>query len=307
VRSIAAQGRREEALALAESLAASAEAAEDLAAAATLLQLVTELDPSNGAARVDLGRVWALSQKHASATTELTRAVSLGHDGLETLFYLGSSLWESGRVEEAREVFDQALRRFGRHPVVLTQLGRLLVWSGHHSEAVGPLEEAVRLDPEDSLLRIDLARALDGAGDTERALEAYRRAVASAPEHAEIRYVLARLLRQVGEVEQAEEELAAYQELYRVEQERTRSIGLERATLDRGRDLLRRGEPVPALEFLESQPQTPDVLSLMARALSASGNVEAAVAALDQALRAAPEREDFRSQLRELRVRSSEQ
>lgn len=287
------------------ALAAAAEQVGDLAAAADLLRSAVELEPQDPEHHAALGRVLALTQKYPSAVAELRLAVELGRGDLETLFYLGSSLWENGEIAAAREVFEEALARFGRHPVVLAQFGRLLLWSGRHAEAIRVLDEMLSLDPGDPAAQMDLARALDGAGERERALEAYRRAVVLAPEHAEIRYVLARLLRQAGEFDQAEVEFATYRELYRAEQERTRALSLERSVLDQGRDLLRRGEASAAIALLASQAETADTLSLLARAHAAANDLQAAVAVLERALAKSPQREDLRAQLRALRLRSS--
>ncbi len=151
-------------------------------------------------------------------------------------------------------------------------------------------------------LQLDLARALEGTGEIEAALEAFRRAVELAPEHSEARYGLARSLAAAGRRQAAEAELAVYERLHREDQERTRRAGLERARIDRGRELLRRGEVEAALELLEALPESVEALDALAAVRRSAGDREGAARALERAIALDPARDDLRARLAELRL-----
>lgn len=276
-----------------EALRAGRWAEAEAAALAALAR-----SPDSAAELSRLGQARLQLERFAGAQAALERAVALGRGDPATLFALGAACWENGATAAAEVAYRRALEATRRSPLALHTLGRLLVWSGRHEEAVDLLAEATgALGGEDSLLAVDLARALDAAGRADEAIAAYRATLALAPQHLEARYRLGLLLARRGELEAANREFALYEELQVAQQASLRAAGLEAARLERARAETAAGRPRVALELLAGLPETPDVLLAIALARLAAGEPEAAVAALQEAVALAPQREDLLRQL----------
>ena len=304
-RSLAAQGRGGEA---AQGLGAVGEGllrAGRHAAAAEVLTEVTSWAPQSSHWHALLGRALALAQDPARAAHALRRAVDLGEGSVTTRLYLASALWDAGEVDAAEALY-RALVDETSAFLPIWQLGRLLRWRGDMEGAVVMLRRARRMRPQAADVTVELAAALGG---TPEALAAWRRAVASAPDDRGARYGLARSLARAGEHEAAREEMAIYQRLYAEEQERTRREGLLRARLDRGWELLERGELAASRDhfsdLLEESGEGAETFAGLAQAHAALGAHGEAVRILERAVRLAPEREDLRRLLEAERTAAS--
>jgi len=306
---LAAEGRKEEAvaalLAVGEGLVAAGlyePAAESLRRAAGL---APPAGPVQARVQAQLGRALVLGRKPLAAVEALARAVELGRDDPLTRQYQGAALWEAGRLDEAEAVYRRLVveDRGGFQP--LEELGRLLLWRGRAPEAVDLLARAVAAEPGAADARIELARALAAAGKTAEAETAYRHAIELAPRRADARYGLALLLaRAAAPAAKAEaaRELEVYRKLTAEERERTRREGLERAQLDGAWFLLRQGQTAEAAARFAALPESGDSLAGLAAAHAAAGDHQKAIEALERALALAPDRQDFRWKLAEERL-----
>lgn len=278
----------------------------DAAAAVVVLERAVEAAPDSPEGHALLGRALALDDRYLAAEEALRQAVALGRQDLATWFYLGSTLWENGRLGDAEEAFRTALERGGRAPLLVHQLGRLLLWQGRGAEAVTLLREAAETNPGAPDVLLDLARALESAGDLQAAREAYGRVVELAPEDSHARYGLAAVLGRLDENEAAARERAVYRRLYEEEQERVRQEGLTEARVARGQELVRTGRAREAIAHLRALPVTAASLAVLAEAYQAAGDTTAALHTLERAVALAPEREDLRARLNEARLRLHE-
>ena len=274
-------------------------------AAESLLETVLERQPDAPRVLSLLGTARYLNRKYLAAEQPLRRAVELGQRDLSTHYYLISTLWENGRLEEAETFCLAALESHGRQLPLVHLLGRLYLWQGRYEEAAVWLQRATIMSPGSVDLWLDLAGALDGAERLEEALAAYRRAVDLAPEHYQARYGLARMLARNGKTESAQQEFVIYRRLLEGDQLRTQQEGLERSQIDLGYDYLRQGRVDAALAHLEKLPLTADRQVALARAYRQAGDAAAAVAALENAVAISPERKDLRGQLAAARLAES--
>jgi tetratricopeptide (TPR) repeat protein len=268
------------------------------------LEAAARLAPGSHEVHSMLGRAYLLNHQARPAAASLEQAVELGSQDPRTALYLGSAAWELGRLEQAERQFRQALdsRSGAAAQIALQQLGRLLLFQGRPAEAVDPLGRAAVLLPEDVDLQLQLAQALEGAGKADEALAAYRKAVTLAPELARARYGLAQRLLRSGKREEAAREMEAYRRLAPAERERDRQTNLERARLDQGWELLRRGQAGEAEALFSRLGQSAEALSGVAFSRSAAGDHRGAAAALEKAVALAPERDDLRRALDEERM-----
>ena len=271
-----------------------------------LVVLVAAIEAAPDAARTHalLGSAYLRAGRHGPALDHLERAVAAGIDDPQTLFLLATALWESSRLDEAEQVLRRVLASGRGVGPALHQLGRLLLWRGRSGEAVELLGRAAVLFADDAGVQMDLGRAAAAAGDEPASLAAARRAVALAPNLPAARYGLAVALARAGDADGARVERQAAGRLYGEVEERTRRLGLERARLDRGWDLLRQDRPAEAAAWFAALEESPDALAGQAAALSAAGDRTAAARALQRAVELAPERDDLRLALADLRLGS---
>ena len=294
---LASDGRQAEAASMAVTEANRFLAEGSVAPGLDLLEWSASLLPEQPALHLALGRAHLSGRRFSAAEASLERALELDDQSLEILFAIAGVRWELGRVEAAAEAYHRAVGVSGGSLEALARLGRFQLWRGEHDEAVSTLAWAAARGNASLELQLDLGAALAAAGQGERAREVLTAVAQRAPENRRARYLLARELQKAGAREEAQRELAAYGRLYERDQVATRDAGLEQAALDRGVELLRRGLVEAALSHLEALPETPAVLVALAEALAAVGDSAGAVAALERAVAAAPERSDLRALL----------
>lgn len=87
--------------------------------------------------------------------------------------YVGLLL-NTSRLDEAKNLVDEALRKNKKNLDALILKGQYLNISGRSREALEVLEPAVRSDPENALAQLQLGDALAATGQTDRAERAWR-------------------------------------------------------------------------------------------------------------------------------------
>ncbi len=266
------------------------------------LRKASALDPKSPAIQGSLGQALLRVREYKEAAARLRSALRSAPTSLPLKLSLGAALWEDGKLAEAEAVYRDGLKSSGRSLPALQSLAAMLLWNGSYAEARDLLDEAVALDPGSIQLQMDLSNALRGAGEDDRAVALLRGVVARAPELSAARYQLAILLRRRGETDVAREQMEAFRKLHEADQERTHRIGLQRARLDAGWDLLRMGKADDAAGHFKKLEQGPESLLGLAVARSDSGDHRGAVQALERAILLDPERQDLRLRLARERV-----
>ena len=130
----------------------------DLANAEQALAKGTKLDPLNAGAWLNLGQVYFLEGKYDEAVKALQSSLEL--DPLsypETYFYLGRTLLEQGKHEEARSNFSKAVKLAPENADYHYWLARSLIELGKKDQAKSELQKAVQLDPHHDAARKALA------------------------------------------------------------------------------------------------------------------------------------------------------
>lgn len=278
---------------------------EDAAADAAMLlsSLAAHLDDRAPAVLLALlGESQLRADQALSAVGTLERAWNAGDRQPGTQFNLASALWESGRYEAAEARLRAGLEARNDPFIWQHQLGRLLFFLGRHGEAAGALEAAARIRPQAADVQLDLAWALDGDGQLEAAEAAYGRVIAIDGDLTKAHYGLARVLTRLGKKERARATMATFQQKFAADRARFEAAVTERARLDRGWDLLRRGEAEQARDHFERLGALSEALDGLASALTALGERDRATAALEQAVRLDPENDRLRRRLAEARL-----
>jgi len=130
----------------------------ELAKAEEAFKKGTQLDPLNAGAWLSLGQVYYLEKKYDEAVKALQNSIEL--DPLsypEAYFYLGRTLLEQGKKEEARSNFSKAVKLAPENAEYHYWLARSLIELGKKAEAKLELEKALSLNPKHEAAKKALA------------------------------------------------------------------------------------------------------------------------------------------------------
>lgn len=127
----------------------------------------------------------------------------------DELIQLGLKCHQSGRIEAAKNIYNQILDEFPRHPDALHLRGLIALQEGDARSAVSYIQEAVQAQPKNWAFKGNLASALMALGQIDEALSVFRRAAKLKPDEAQFQMGIANCLALGGNVAQAEKQLHA--------------------------------------------------------------------------------------------------
>jgi tetratricopeptide (TPR) repeat protein len=110
--------------------------------------------------------------RHAEAATRLESALAIAPDCIPARIKLAEALFESGRLDDARRLFEGLLREASAEPSARFGLGRIDAAHARHEAAVSQFEKAIALFPEWGAAHYALARSLRALGRAEEAQRA---------------------------------------------------------------------------------------------------------------------------------------
>jgi Flp pilus assembly protein TadD len=236
-------------------------------------------------------------QRFTQAARELERIWREGTRDYEVVLFLGASLGQIGRFDEAvkrlREAIAIAPEKLPAHHI----LGRILLLRQRPEEAAAELERAAVLQPDSAGIQLDLGSAHEAAKRLDKAEAAYREALRLDGTLTRAHYNLGTLLARTGRREEAGRHIAVYQAAFQKEQEAAFRGGSRKAELNLGWVALRGGQPEGALELFERHPDDPDALKGAARALIQLGRVAEALQKYERAVALAPDDAGLRYEL----------
>ncbi len=122
---------------------------------------------------------------------------------------LGNLLKDSGRLEEARTEYEQAIAVRPDFAMAHSNLGIVFKRQGRIDDAVRQYRRAVECDPDYASAYYNLGIALQDRGDLDAAVAAYGQALERKPNHAEARVNLGWILMTRGQLDQAAEHFEA--------------------------------------------------------------------------------------------------
>lgn len=268
------------------------------------MEEVIRLAPDNLRLRAHYGVNLAGQKKYGKAVEELDAARRAGFDDPNVLLYLGSALWEIGRLDEAKERLREAVAKAPDRAAARHRLGRLLLLQGNPVAAAAELLRAAELDPASPEIAMDVGRALEASGDSPGAERAYRQALAHDPEPPLAHYLLGTLLARTGRREEAGRHLALYKESFERDQQQQFRSRSRQAELNLGRARLSERRYEEALAQFNRLPDDPEALRGAAQALSGLGRYGEAAARLSKALELDPGNPTLRSELDAARQRA---
>jgi tetratricopeptide (TPR) repeat protein len=118
-------------------------------------------------------------------------------------FNLGTALEQAGRVQEAIEHYEQALRIKPDFADAHSNLGVALAQQGRLQEAIEHWEESLRINPDSADAHFNLGLALARTGRVQEAIEHWEQTLRIKPNYPEAHYNLGLALEKLGRTQEA--------------------------------------------------------------------------------------------------------
>ena len=197
---------------------------------------------------------------------------------------LGVVLRDQGRIQEAMEHYEQALRFKPDYALSHNNLGIELWKQGRVQEAIAHYEQAIRFDPAYVEAHNNLGVALENTGKIKEAIGQYEQAVQLNPDNREAHYNFGVALEQLGEKNDA---IGQYEQALRLDPDYLEAHG------NLGGILMQQGRIQEAIEHFNEtvriQPNSAVAHNNLALALWRAGQVREAMAHWEEALQIKPD------------------
>ncbi len=205
---------------------------------------------------------------------------------------LGAALVLLGRIQEAREHYEQSLQINPRNAEAHNNLGDVLLQEGKVGDAIGRYEQALRIKPDYADAHNNLGAALAQTGRIEEAIAHYEQALRIKPDYAEAHCNLGIALQDTGKIEEA---IAHFERALRIKPDYADahySLGLALARLGRRPEAAGHWE-----QALRINPDYAEVHYSLGIVLQQAGRVTEAREHYEQALRSKPDYADAHANL----------
>ena len=234
---------------------------------------------------------WKNTETLFRHTLRVTRNNWLAHNNL------GIALGRAGKIDEAIEHCEQALRIKPDFAEAHYNLGVALAQTGRMDEAIAHYEQALRFKPDFAEAHYSLANALLAMGDLEDAIAHYKQALRIKPDFAETHYNLGIALQQEGRVQEAMEH---YEEALRINPaiaEAHNNLGIALKSLGKAREAIGHYEAA-----LRTRPDYAEAHYNLGDALEQAGRVQDAIRHYERTLQLKPDFLEAQNRLARLRA-----
>jgi len=233
---------------------------------------------------IPLGAMWFGKVYHAAPTTERNGCVAADlPDSARAHFNYGSALQQQGRLDDAENEYNAALRFDANYVKVYMNLGQLFVSKAKLDEAKKNYEKAIQLEPRTGEIHSGYAYLLERLGRADEARKEYQNAIRLSPKSARLLYTYGAFLDKRGELDAA---IVQYQRALEVDPNFADAHS-ELATV-----LLTKGDSQRAefhyLEAARLDPKRADVHSNLGSLLLREGKTSQAIIQYEEALRIDP-------------------
>ncbi len=247
-----------------------------------------ERDPDDPSANASLGSVLQSAGRLDRAIEHFRRAVEADPDYVKAQYNLGTALEARGDLADAARRYRRTLELEPDHADAHNNLGNVLRAEGRTGEAARHFREAIASDPGHALAHNNLGSLLRARGEIREAVEHLHRALDRRPDYLAARFNLGLAYRDAGRTDSAAVHLRAAVELEPDRHEPYLTLAWLLAT---DPDPAERS-PAEAVRLAEravelSPAGDPRPSMVLGAAHAAAGDFEAAIDAVDRALRRA--------------------
>ncbi len=230
-----------------------------------------------------LGRLYLEAGQPDAALAHLQAALEFSEDEPEVLASLAQTLRLLGQPSEALTYYERAVQKEPDNPTLWQEMAETLLAAGDASAAARTFQVVLERAPERLQALLGLARAQLMLGDQAAAQKAVTALLSRVGEDPDLLLEAAEVLGRIGQVEEA---LDLYRRVEAIDDHR------EAARAGRARLLLEAGRPREAAKALvQGQgglPKDPQALALLARALEAADDLQAAARVASAAVETSP-------------------
>jgi tetratricopeptide (TPR) repeat protein len=227
---------------------------------------------------------WARARVYTDSQTLWRDNLTKNPNAALAHYNLGNALADQGKVQEAVQHYEQALRLKPDYTDAHHNLGNALRQVGRAQDAIGHYEEVLRIQPDDADAHYNLALAFRQVGQLDEAIHHDERAVQIKPDFAVAHYNLGNVLVQAGRVQDG---IGHYEQALRIQPdyaEAHNNLGVALLQLRRSQEAMGHFE-----QAVRIKPDYAEAHYNLAIALVQTGRIQDAIWHFEQALRIQPD------------------
>ena len=242
----------------------------------------------------NLGFVYLTYEFLEAAEAAVENAGRIEPDARRWIYLQGLIAKTRGEAQRAKGLLERALAMEPTDAATLVRLGDTELELGNSVEATARFEQALSRDPQSAAAMDGLGKTALATGDVERAVEMWKQALALQPGATSLHYSLSQAYRRLGRVEDAQYHLVRRGEAPVVLDDPAlepfakigRTTHLQLAQANRAMEDRRYDAAADAFQqVIEREPDNLQARRGLATALYQLGDVDAAAAHLEEALR----------------------
>ena len=185
------------------------------------IEALKALDPDSFQLHALMGEVFADQERYSDAIEEYQKALAKRPDAPGIQFLIGVAYWAQRQMEPAEKAFKQAYKENPNDAMTNLYLGDIAVHSQRFSDALPFLVVAKRAQPDMPQLHVLLGQCYQSQKELQKAKAEFQAAITADPAAAQPHYLLAGVFRELHDARASADELAQYQQLSKLEKEKT--------------------------------------------------------------------------------------
>jgi len=185
------------------------------------IEALKALDPESFQLHALMGEVYADQERYSDAIAEYQKALAKRPEAPGMQFLIGVAYWAQRQMEPAEKAFKEAYRENPGDAMTNLYLGDIAVRYQRFSEALPFLMVAKEAQPDMPQLHVLLGQCYQSQKELQKAKSEFQAAITADPAAAQPHYLLARVYRELHEAQASADELARYDQLSKLEKEKT--------------------------------------------------------------------------------------
>ena len=185
------------------------------------IEALKALDADSFQLHALMGEVYADQERYSDAIEEYQKALAKRPDALGMQFLIGVAYWAQRQMEPAEKAFKEAYKENPNDSMTNLYLGDIAVRYQRFLEAMPYLMAAKQAQPNMPQLHVLLGQCYQAQNELKKAKLEFEAAIIADPAAAQPHYLLARVYRELHDSQASADELAQYEQLSKLEKEKT--------------------------------------------------------------------------------------